>query len=48
MHRAPMPAPLPDEDPVQEDDFGPLPGGPSEEEPVPDHNPTIRLSASVQ
>jgi hypothetical protein len=41
MHRAPMPTPLPEEDPAQEDDMSPLPGTPSEDEPVPDHNPTV-------
>ena len=40
MHRAPMPAPLPDDEPTQQDDLGPMPGIPSEDDPVPDHNPS--------
>lgn len=39
MHKAPIPA-LPDDVPAESDDPGPLPGGPSEDEPVPDHNPS--------
>lgn len=48
MHRAPMPAPLPDDEP-QQDDVGPLPGSPADDEPVPDHNPThgVRHDTSV-
>jgi hypothetical protein len=40
MHRAPIPAPLPDDEPGQQDNPVPIPGVPSEDEPVPDHNPT--------
>jgi hypothetical protein len=40
MHRAPIPAPQPDDEPAREDDLGPLPGDPSDDEPVPDHNPS--------
>lgn len=40
MHRAPMPAPLPDDEPAHQDDHDPMPGIPSDDEPVPDHNPS--------
>lgn len=40
MHRAPIPTPLPDEEPGQQDERSPMPAGPAEDEPVPDHNPS--------
>jgi hypothetical protein len=40
MHRAPIPA-LPDDIPAESDEPSPSPGAPSEDEPVPDHNPSL-------
>jgi hypothetical protein len=41
MHRAPIPTPLPEEEPIQEEGVPPMPGTPSKDEPVPDHNPSL-------
>lgn len=43
MHRAPMP--MPDNEPTEDDDPIPEPGNPTpNDQPVPDHNPSVALS----
>jgi hypothetical protein len=42
MHRAPVPHP--DHEPMEEEDSIPVPGVPApDDEPVPDHNPQLRV-----